>query len=217
MTHPGNAPAMPSPARGAGRVAPLTALIAAALMLAGSASPAPAAQDNGGAAPGAFDYYVLALTSEPGFCHTTPRQSQECSAPQGFALHGLWPQYEGPGNRYPQYCGGPALSAQARARYAQIYADPSLIDHEWPKHGTCSGLSQEDYFTLSAADTQRVVIPPAYMGNAVIPADAADTLKAALLAANPGMSPDGVHIATTGGVVTEIDVCLTKTGDFRAC
>jgi ribonuclease T2 len=47
------------------------------------------------AAPGAFDYYVLALSWSPQYCATATNNADrsQCSVPHGFVVHGLWPQY----------------------------------------------------------------------------------------------------------------------------
>jgi ribonuclease I len=59
----------------------LTSLIfSAALAITGAGSVA--ARDLGPRAPGSFDYYVLALSWEPGFCATTTGHADECRAPR---------------------------------------------------------------------------------------------------------------------------------------
>ncbi|KAF5203584.1 Ribonuclease [Thalictrum thalictroides] len=100
----------------------------------------------------AFDYYILATHWTPTFCRFNP-----CipNASIGLLIHGLWPSnitgYQ------PQYCNRadkfdyqnvvslePKLSNQwpdlLRSSSQQFWAD------QWDKHGTCSGLSQFDYF-----------------------------------------------------------------------
>lgn len=51
--------------------------------------------------PGAFDYYVLALSWSPEFCHSHPTKPECVSGKFGFVVHGLWPQYA---NGYPENC-----------------------------------------------------------------------------------------------------------------
>jgi ribonuclease T2 len=184
-------------------------------MLACALPGAVTARDLGQRPPGAFDYYVLALSWEPGFCATTTGHNAECRAPKGFVLHGLWPQMEG--GDYPSNCNGPALSADLRRQWGPIYADPSLIDHEWPKHGTCSGLPANAYFRLSSADVAAATIPAAYRVNAILRKNDIPAITKAFIAANPGMSPQGLRVNTRNGTVTEIDICMTKEGAFRAC
>lgn len=192
----------------------LTRLILSAGLAMGGVSAA-SARDLGPRAPGAFDYYVLALSWEPGFCATTTGHADECRAPKGFVLHGLWPQMEG--GDYPSNCRGPSLSAQQRQQWGPIYADPSLINHEWPKHGTCSGLAPNAYFQLSSKDVAAVTIPAAYRANAILRKNDIPAITRAFLAANPGMTPAGIKVNSRNGTVTEVDICVTKAGAFKAC
>lgn len=82
-----------------------------------------------------------------------------------MTIHGLWPQYVTAG--YPSFCTTEPLNTSAietvigidtlitfwpNVQYADT--DPAYTqfwEHEWSKHGTCSGLSQIDYFA-SAID-----------------------------------------------------------------
>ncbi|WP_206240545.1 ribonuclease T2 family protein [Novosphingobium terrae] len=192
-------------------LATLALSAALAMALPGGAQ----AGDVGKRAPGAFDYYVLALSWEPGFCATTTGHADECRAPKGFVLHGLWPQLEG--GDYPSNCDGPALTADQRQQWGPIYADPSLINHEWPKHGTCSGLTPTAYFQLSSKDVAAVTIPAAYRANAILRKNDIPAITKAFLAANHGMTPAGLRVSTRNGTVTEVTICLTKDGAFRTC
>jgi len=186
-----------------------------ALVVAAAGSPAAAqGHDVGPKPPGSFDYYVLSLSWAPGFC-ATKWDPQECGHGVGFALHGLWPQFAN--QDYPTNCSTVALTPAVQQKYASIYASPSLIVHEWPKHGVCSGLSPDAYFQLSAADVKKVVIPLAYQTPKPITAKAAKAAPAAFAAANPGLPKDGVEIGTGKGGLTEVRICLTKAGAFRAC
>ena len=129
-----------------------------------------------GAAVGAFDSYAFAQVWANSYCnsHCTDEQCTNKSGTyqeQNLTIHGLWPQYNDAsahgGFGYPQFCGNfsvcnvpfasmPAtcLPAKSSLNFEQfeIY-EPGytsgnyfLADHEWPKHGSCSGLSQASYF-----------------------------------------------------------------------
>ena len=174
-----------------------------------------AGHDIGARSPGQFDYYVLSLTWVPGFCslHRTP--IAECERGLGFALHGLWPQLNG--GDYPTYCSTITLSADDITRYGGLYADPSLIAHEWPKHGTCSGLAPAAYFALSASDETQVKIPAAYSPGAVVTTMNASAVVAAFIAANQGLTSGGLRAVSVNGSITEVDICLTQSGAFRSC
>ena len=104
--------------------------------------------------PGAFDYYVLALSWSPEFCHSHPSNVQ-CSGHSGFVVHGLWPQFV---DGYPEHCSTqPGLANPSSM--ADIMPDPSLVAHEWATHGTCSGLDAEAYFQLVRRAFVSVQVP----------------------------------------------------------
>ena len=171
-------------------------------------------QGHSQGAPGAVDYYVLSLTWVPGFC-ATHHDPNACGRSLGFALHGLWPELERGG--YPSHCTGPRLSDGVRVRYQDLYPSPGLIRHEWDKHGACSGLRADAYFQLSDAVMRRVVIPPDLRTPAPLwPRDAA-RVKQAFLAANPGLPARGIDTLTADGQLSEVRLCVTKTGAFRSC
>jgi ribonuclease I len=109
-------------------------------------------QDKRQNASGQFDFYVLALSWSPSYCaaararHPDGKDSMQCgSRPFAFVVHGLWPQYE---KGFPSYCQVPApkLDRGQVAGALDMMPSPSLVMHEWERHGTCSGLSAAAYF-----------------------------------------------------------------------
>jgi ribonuclease T2 len=172
-------------------------------------------RDVGARPPGEFGYYVLSLSWVPGFCAIHRGQSAECARGLGFALHGLWPQLND--GAYPTDCGVVALTEGDIQGYRDLYASHSLISHEWRKHGTCSGLKPAAYFALASRDLRRIRIPLAYGRNVALGAADAGAVRAAFAGANPGLSLDGLKTISERGVMTEVDICLTKSGDFRPC
>jgi ribonuclease T2 len=192
----------------------IRALLAAALLLLPTGAFA-APTDVGQRPPGAFAYYVLTLSWEPGFCATTPGHDAECRAPRGFVLHGLWPQLDR--NAYPSSCSTRLLPESERRQWAHIYADPAMIDHEWDKHGTCSGLAPAAYFQLSQSQAAKIVIPADYTTGTRLGARDIPAIKQAFVAANPGLTSDGIWVEIKSRVVTGIEFCLTKDGAFRSC
>lgn len=161
-----------------------------------------------------FDYYILALTWSPGFCatHNDPIQ---CAGEEGFVLHGLWPQYEGRG--YPADCRSEPLPDAVKGRYAQLFPSPSLMEHEWKKHGTCTGLAPDAYFQLAERIRSKVTIPAAYALPRPVAASQVDNVRQAFLQANPRMPPDGIRAKSADRMLAEVRVCVTRTGDFRSC
>jgi ribonuclease T2 len=125
-----------------------------------------------------YDYYVLALSLAPAFCEDAlgsrrvPHQCRDTELAefrrQPLSLHGLWPNRVS-GQR-PFYCNGErdrggmcdqtrvaltgALSAKLEA--AMPGTADCLERHEWAKHGSCSGLGMEAYFSESIRLAERV-------------------------------------------------------------
>jgi ribonuclease T2 len=112
--------------------------------------------------PGDFDFYLLTLSFAPSFCSLSAanRSKDECRelTEQNFeatplTIHGLWPN-----RAHVSVKNQPADCAHAQlqlsdavqtnlARY--MPGGPDLEKHEWDKHGTCSGLSPDDYFSTA--------------------------------------------------------------------
>jgi len=167
---------------------------------------------------GAFDYYVLSLSWSPTWCalEGDARGSAQCETDHGWILHGLWPQYH---RGYPSYCptsARPPSRAETGAM-ADIMGTAGLAWHQWEKHGSCSGLSSEDYFALSREAYGRVTRP-----GLLRQLDAPVTLPATLiedafLEANPGLEPDMITITCRDGRIQEARLCLSTTLEPVPC
>ena len=170
--------------------------------------------------PGQFDYYVLSLSWSPQFCATRGKQARpddpQCGvgASFGFVLHGLWPQYSARG--YPESCSvGTTPDAALVQRMLRIMPSPRLIQHEWDKHGTCSGLPAEQYFANTEQLMAGVQIPPRYRAPTEPLRTSLSSLRAELLAQNPALPQDGSSVAVVcqGEFLQEVRLCYEK--DFR--
>src|SRR5450755_2068138 len=105
--------------------------------------------DTSSGAVGEFDYYLLTLSWAPEFCATNSagRTSAECDPKKhmGLVVHGLWPQYNT--GKWPESCSTtPPVASATVDHMMPIMPGQSLIQHEWAKHGTCSGMTTQDYF-----------------------------------------------------------------------
>lgn len=176
-------------------------------------------------APGAFDYYALALSWSPTHCASEEgrRDSQQCAPrhgrPYGFILHGLWPQYtEG----YPESCPTPErpfVPNHVIEKMSDIMPSRGLVIHQFRKHGTCSGLSPGDYFDTARRLFRSVRVPERFRNPAqaqfVSPRDVVD----AFAAANPNLDPDmmAVVCAGPGNRFREIRICFSKSGAPARC
>lgn len=168
-----------------------------------------------------FDYYVLALSWSPSYCAAEgPRANrQQCASgrPYGFVVHGLWPQYE---RGYPQDCdtSQPRDVPFAQAKQlSDIMPSTGLVTYEWRKHGSCTGLTQKDYFSVVRRAVERVSIPPAYRQPTPRPLVNPLVLEQAFLSANPGLQQEGIAVTCDSEYLREVRVCLTKDLNFRSC
>jgi ribonuclease T2 len=144
-----------------------------------------------------FDYYVLALSWAPDYCSANPGDSQECSLGRkyAFVLHGLWPQYN---KGYPSNCGSESLPASVKAKFPHLYPSDKLFDHEWSKHGACSGLSPTDYLTLAGQLKAQLQVPATYRAPDAPFHTTADDLKQAFLQANPALIDASLAVNCSG-------------------
>jgi len=131
--------------------------------------------------PDTFDSHVLAVSWQAAFCEIVGRERNkpECRDQQAnrfdalyLTLHGLWPNKRGCGTGYA-YCGEvrrkpadmcdyPAVDLDDGVRQRLEIMMPSahygscLQRHEWWKHGTCSGVDADRYFSLSMSYLQQL-------------------------------------------------------------
>jgi ribonuclease T2 len=193
-------------------------VFAGTLLLSHPASAQGPAQN---AAPGQFDFYVLSLSWSPSFCATAADDNRsggaQCGArPFSFVVHGLWPQYE---RGFPEYCQTPSprLYHGIMTSMLDLMPAPRLIYNEWDKHGTCSGLSAQNYFDAIRKARAAVNIPPEYNNLqaplTVSPAQVED----AFIKANPGLTQSGIAVECSRSRMSEVRLCLSKDLKFRDC
>ena len=203
---------------------PIRALAAALLAFlcilpaGGTFAQGASAREQRGAAPGQFDFYVLALSWSPGFCATggADKGRRQCApgAGLGFVVHGLWPQISD--GRYPAECSAVARSPSRLAMRAAdgLFPDEGLARYEWRRHGTCSGRSPSDYFAHVRRAREAVAIPPALKQPAERQRWTRLDLERAFVAANPGLRTDMMEVSCRRGTLQEILVCFSK--DLRS-
>ncbi|HEX9181040.1 MAG TPA: hypothetical protein VF859_11635, partial [Burkholderiales bacterium] len=71
-------------------------------------------------------------------------------------------------------------------RYLPIMPSPRLIEHQWRKHGSCSGLTQEAYFAAIDRAWDSFRVPAAFRDGTLTPSDR-NILIAKISKANSGV------------------------------
>lgn len=197
-----------------------------ALLLAASAvfgaSPARAAEAGSPVPIGqGFDFYVLSLSWSPSYCAAEGEDAnrQQCGRgrPYGFIVHGLWPQFE---RGFAEDCKSNEPSRVPRglaSRFLDLMPSIGLIGYQWRKHGTCSGLGQEDYFTVMRAARDRIAVPPAYRATEAARSVDPDHVEADFIKSNPGLGAEAITVTCDGKFVREVRICMDKELGFRPC
>lgn len=200
------------------------ALAAAAALFAGwSTSPASAQRVENTA--GDFDYYSLVLSWSPTHCSESDGADDDlqCNRRDGrryaFVLHGLWPQYE---RGYPESCptrARPYVPQPTIDRMLDIMPSRSLVIHEFRKHGTCSGLTPNQYFDLSDKLFRSITIPQRFKNPYETQFISPDDTIGAFLDENPNLTEDMLAVSCrgSGNRLREVYICFSKDGKPRAC
>jgi ribonuclease T2 len=170
--------------------------------------------------PGVFDYYVLALSWSPAFCESLRTEGQtdpQCKNPGlGFVVHGLWPQFRSGG--YPAYCNLDEASVDESLLGSwpsdKLELPPEhgdFVAYEWSKHGTCTGLDQEDYFNLLKKAVSEVRVPESFL-NGVQPLNLEETdLMNRFLEVNPAFFHEQMRVLRyREGRISDLLLCFDK-------
>lgn len=156
--------------------------------------------------PAKFDYYVLNMSWEPEFC-ATHAGAIECKEKRGFVLHGLWPQNND--GSYPSNCAHEA-GLKNYAAFKDLNPDPSLLQHEWEKHGTCSGLSAEAYFEFARKAVKSLSFPPI-----ITSLRSEEQLQTRRIinrfeSVNPSFPEGSIALSCGNNRLTAVQACMTK-------
>jgi len=170
-----------------------------------------------------FSYYVLVLSWSPTHCAGDAGRGRDddlqCRSgrPFGFVLHGLWPQNQ---RGYPEHCSTiepRAVADDVMEQALKLSPSALLIQHEWDRHGTCSGLPQEAYFSAAAAAIRSVNVPRIYQAPQRPLTTTPDAVRQSFIEANPTLSKDNISATCNRNELAEVWVCLDKTLHARAC
>ena len=184
-----------------------------------AARPSPSVNAPAEGQPHGFDFFVLALSWSPEYCASSGSDDpQQCSLGKkmGFVLHGLWPQYN---KGYPSNCSTVQLTEALKSQYRGLYPSEELYDHEWEKHGTCSGLAPEPYLALSQKLKNSIVIPDSFRAPEKPIRTTPVALKKEFIQVNPGLAESAlaVNCSGSGRYLQELYICFSLDGRFTLC
>ncbi len=166
-----------------------------------------------------FDFYVLALSWSPSFCATKKdRAGFQCGGKRffSFVVHGLWPQHE---KGWPSFCDrdNENVPGQLANSMLDIMPGQGLIRHQWKKHGTCSGLKQDEYFTKLRSAYKKIKFPAEYrLNNKYLTVSPAE-VERAFQSENSGLADNAIAVTCGKRRLKEVRICFSKSLEFRAC
>ncbi|MCY6380101.1 ribonuclease T2 family protein [Hoeflea prorocentri] len=179
------------------------------------------ASDNGKTSgPSGFDFYVLALSWSPSYCEAEGERAnpQQCNGarPYAFIVHGLWPQFE---KGYPEFCdeGSQRVTRAIEDQMLPIMPSRGLIRHQWKKHGTCSGLDQDDYFDAVRDAHASVSVPDIGSTDGTYKTMSPDEVAQAFINANPQLEDDHFAVTCDKRRLREVRICMTTEFQYRSC
>jgi ribonuclease T2 len=197
----------------------MRAFVCAVMMAAAWVLPA-AAQTPAQKARG-FDYYILALSWSPTYCadpENAARDQRQCKAqrPFAFVVHGLWPQYE---RGFPSNCATQVRTVPAALKdtMLDLMPSPGLIEHQWDKHGACTGLSPQAYFAATRALRAKIRTPDGFQNLTRPLLISGADVERSFIAVNPGWTPAMIAVTCRDNRLREVRFCFTKDGRARSC
>lgn len=194
-------------------------LLAVAVSASASKHRSGSASSHADNTPGAFDYYLLVLSWAPEFCatHQSTMSSSECDPNRhyGFVVHGLWPQNND--GSWPKDCGSAQpVSNDIVREMLPIMPARGLIQHEWATHGTCSGLSSQQYFGDIQQLYKSVKVPQEYQHPGAQFSASPSDIEQKFAQAN-GAPQTAFRVSCSGAAFVAIEACFDKNFKYQNC
>lgn len=164
-------------------------------------------------AVGHFDYYLLEMVPGAEFCGIKD-VGPGCARQTGFVVHGLWPQNNN--DTWPQFCSRQEASTDLRGSL-DVTPDLPLLQHEWDKHGTCTGLSGANYFTAMHRARAQVTVPHALLTSTANRTFTPLFLLNMFYLVNPGMPPGSFSLSCHEGRLTAVEACFNTSLQPSPC
>ncbi len=120
---------------------------------------------------------------------------------------------------WPEDCTSERVDNATVQSMLSIMPSPKLVEHEWEKHGTCSGLDAKDYFEEATEAFHSVTIPPRYQDPNKTVTVGPDQMLHDFVAANPKFGDQGFAVLCSGNgrYLNEVRACLSKDLEGRSC
>jgi ribonuclease T2 len=91
-----------------------------------------------------------------------------------------------------------------------------LIQHEWQEHGTCSGLSAQDFFAKAEQAYRNVHVPEQYQKVDHEQQLNVSDLEKSFADANHA-PPEAFRVSCHAGALVSLEVCVDKDLQYQSC
>ena len=92
-----------------------------------------------------------------------------------------------------------------------------MLQHEWKTHGTCSGLSPDEYFSAARKAFKSVKVPPRLAGLKSQVSMPPDQILALFAASDSQIPQSAMALSCGNNHLTAFEVCLDKSFQPIAC
>jgi len=172
-----------------------------------------------------FDFYVFASEWAGSVCTTNSCTSayDEGVVHDFWNIHGLWPS---DGKMGVNYCSdekfNPSLLSSIKSDLAGYWSGlyssaDSFHGHEWEKHGTCSGMSQIDYFTTTIKLARELDVFGALQRHNIIPGTQTYSCDQVAKAIQQTYGITKFSLSNPSKYLTELQLCVNKDFQVQDC
>src|SRR5208337_4191870 len=95
--------------------------------------------------------------------------------------------------------------------YKDIYPDAGLLEHEWRTHGTCSGLSPDEFFTKARSAYQSVAVPYVMRSLTSQTTMRPDEIVSLFTSSNVAIPRASMVVSCEKNYLTAVGICFDKT------
>lgn len=179
-------------------------------------------QKNASSSKHPFKHYVLALSWSSTYCllNASSMGAPQCKPDKyNFIVHGLWPQ---PSNKEKinqdlVFCDtSKEVSGQIIEKTFSIMPSTRLIQHSWRKHGSCSGLSPQEYFSqIKSLYKEFNIKSLEFNPDDVVQINLKKLYKD--IARQTNIDPDHFSITCQGRLLKEVRICMDRSFKPTSC
>ena len=158
--------------------------------------------------------WIVTLTWSPEYCnaHLGLREPQ-CTEEHFFEIGGLRTDPQG------EACdtNGESISEKQFPQLFTALPNRGALKRIWSRQGACTGLGINEYFVQFNRAKRRVTVPAGFREVRETLKMPVEDLKAAFVKSNPDMTANGVRLQCSGRWLKEVEICLDRNFEFRAC